>query len=280
MEVNKNNIEEQILLYVDGELNAEEAKVLLQYVAQHPEWRTLLDEYSNLLLQPDTDMVFEGKEALLQPEVQTIAFVKKGNSFKSLRWAAAAVLVMGAAGLAWMFSREEQGNALPGHATIAMQPLQTPAVTTNTITDTVAARPVQPVAVASNNNRIAPKAAAQQTVLAHTAQPVQEIQRKEEQLAPIAGNTLALNDTKVQPSPAAEMQRPEALQALQQEPQVAVNTESLPSWLPVSGDKLDGVNDLLSHIREVKEKVAAKAAILKKSTFVIRLGEKEIAFGK
>jgi anti-sigma factor RsiW len=278
MEVNKNNIEEQILLYVDGELNTEEAKALLQYVAQHPEWRTLLDEYSNLVLQPDTDMVFEGKEALLQPEVQTIAFVKKGNSLKSLRWAAAAVLVIGAAGLAWMFSRSDQGDALPDHTTIAMQPVQIPAATPNITKDTVGVMPVQPAAIASNN-KIAHKTAAQ-TILVHTPQPVQEIQRKEEQLAPIAGNTLALNDTKAQPLPAAEMQRPETLQTLQQEQQVAVNTESLPSWLPVSGDKLDGVNDLVSHIREVKEKVAAKAAILKKSTFVIRLGEKEIAFGK
>lgn len=279
MEVNKNNIEEQILLYIDGELNTEEAKALLQYVARYPEWRTLLDEYSSLVMQPDTDMVFEGKEALLQPEVQTVAFVKKGNSFKSLRWAAAAIVVIGAAGLAWMFSRGEQGTALPGHTTIALQPKTTLPATATAITDTAAVMPVQALP-ATSNNRIAHKAAAPQTILVHTPQPVPEMQKKEERLAPIAGNTLALNDTKAQPLPATVMQRPEALEALREEPQVAINTESIPAWLPVSGDKLDGVNDLVSHIREVKEKVAAKAAILKRSTFVIRLGEKEIAFGK
>ncbi len=70
MEVNKNNIEEQILMYVDGELDTADAKAVLQYIALHPEWQSLLEEYKSLVLQPDTDIVFEGKETIAPPRTR------------------------------------------------------------------------------------------------------------------------------------------------------------------------------------------------------------------
>ncbi len=94
----------------------------------------------------------------------------------------------------------------------------------------------------------------------------------------MAGNNLAAVQVDAKPLPAAEIQLP-VIQEDKQKDGMA-KTAVLPAWLPVNEEKLEGMNDLVAQIKTVKEKVAAKADLIRKSTFVIRLGEKEIAFGK
>lgn len=280
MEVNTNNIEEQILLYVDGELDTAGAKALLQYIALHPEWRTMLEEYKSLVMQPDTAIVFEGKDALLQPEEagQTIVF-KKANNFKQLRWAAAAVLLIGAAGLTWMLNREEEGLVLPATTgSVALQPKQLPATAIVSLKDTIA-----PTAVVATTQR----ATVAQSTVARPTQPQKQEAPQESSgarnqapvVTPLAGSTVTAIAMEEQPLAGRELQLPETQQQHVTE-EVAINADALPQWLPVNAEKLEGVNDLLGHIKNVKDKVAAKAAVLKNSTFVLRFGAKEIAIGK
>lgn len=61
----KENIETQIMLYVDNELPAGEARDLLAFLEQHPEYKILLGDYQDSVLQPE-EMVFPNKKQLLQ----------------------------------------------------------------------------------------------------------------------------------------------------------------------------------------------------------------------
>lgn len=280
MEVNKNNIEEQILLYVDGELNTAEASALLQYIALHPEWHSLLDEYKSLVIPQDDDLVFEGKEALLQPEPQVIAF-KKESSLGWMRWAAAVVLIAGAAGLTWQLSRDDKGQALPGTSGIAMQQQPKATLAADTVTPAPQLAQVKTVTAVKPVAPVLQPAKAPVHAVPQAQQPEVQLAKNEAvQIAPIAGSSPTLVAVQETQQPALELQRADVLVAEAPEQAVAINTEKLPSWLPVNEEKLEGVNDLLAHIREVKNKVAEKANVLRKSTFVIRLGGREIGFGK
>lgn len=279
MEVNINNIEEQILLYVDGELDAAEAKALLQYIALHPEWRSMLEEYRSLVMQPDTVIVYEGKDALLQAEEEgrTLVF-KKTNNLKQLRRAAAAVLLIGAAGLTWTLNRQDEGLVLPETTEhVAIQPKQVPATATVTPKDTVA--PAAMVATTQHVTATKPAAAVQIQHREHEAPQEQSIARNQPVVTPLAVSTVTAIAIDEQPLVGRGLVMPAAPE-LEIPEQVAINADALPQWLPVNAEKLEGVNDLLGHIKNVKEKVAAKAALLKNSTFVLRFGAKEIPIGK
>lgn len=66
--VNKENYEEYMVLYADGELNPQEEAALLEYVKLHPNLQAELDLYASTKLIPDETIVFADKEALLKPE--------------------------------------------------------------------------------------------------------------------------------------------------------------------------------------------------------------------
>lgn len=66
--VNMTNYEEYMLLYADGELSKEDEQALLAFVQQHPELQAELDAYTATILQPDTTLVYDGKEALMKDE--------------------------------------------------------------------------------------------------------------------------------------------------------------------------------------------------------------------
>ncbi|PSK90128.1 anti-sigma factor family protein [Taibaiella chishuiensis] len=277
MEINPNNIEEQILLYVDGELSTEEAGNLLQYIALHPQWRILLEEYKSLVLPPEDELVFEGKEALLQPEPQVLPF-KPSRKPVLMRRAAAVALIAGAAGLTWLFSRQDIGSALPGSTPVALvhQPV---AVDTTTPGAPATVTPTPTVMIARSNTQTM-TTAKNGVVQPATALPGAQVARHESTpVDPIAGNLPVAVGEAPPKQRALEMQRPLALTEAESADALA-SKASLPGWLPVSDQKLEGLNGLIAHIRGVKDSVASKAAQLKRTTFVIRLGEKEIAFRK
>lgn len=66
--VNLENYEEYMLLYADRELTPEQEKALLDFVALHPELKPELEAYAATRLQPDTAVVFAGKDALIKTE--------------------------------------------------------------------------------------------------------------------------------------------------------------------------------------------------------------------
>ncbi|OSZ82326.1 hypothetical protein CAP35_03400 [Chitinophagaceae bacterium IBVUCB1] len=89
--VNKDNYEEYMMMYADGELNEAETTALLQYVDAHPALRKELEAYAAAKLVPDTTIVYADKEQLLKTAPA------KGRTVGMQRWwmyaAAAAVLL-------------------------------------------------------------------------------------------------------------------------------------------------------------------------------------------
>ena len=275
MEINPNNIEEQILLYVDGELSTEEAAGLLQYIGLNPQWRTLLDDYQSLVMPQDDELVFEGKEALLQPEPQVIPF-KPASKLTLVRRAAAVALFAGAAGLTWFLTRQDNGSILPAGTPVALvHQAATPATPAQGIPVTTTPVQPQPLRIAAVQPAVKP------TVQTNAGRPVSPLNRQQaEVIDAIAAGSPTLLGEHPEKQLALELQRPEVLMEPARQETVAGSTTELPAWLPVNEQKLEGLNGLIAHIRDVKDSVAAKAAQLKKTTFVIRLGDKEIAFKK
>lgn len=88
--VNLQNYEPFLLSYIDGELSAEEAGAVEQFVAAHPAVQQELEIWKATRLQPDLNVRFENKAALY----------RHTNTVRRMRpvywWAAAAAVVAGA----------------------------------------------------------------------------------------------------------------------------------------------------------------------------------------
>lgn len=64
--VNMENYEEYMLLEADGELTEAEQEALQVFIDQHPELKNEMQLFSALKLEPDTSIVYEGKDDLLK----------------------------------------------------------------------------------------------------------------------------------------------------------------------------------------------------------------------
>jgi hypothetical protein len=85
------NVEEYLLLSLDGELHEAEQAELDAFLEAHPELAPMVADYEATILPiPDPGPVFDGKDALLQPEPR----FRKPVSFKPVWWAAAALLLI------------------------------------------------------------------------------------------------------------------------------------------------------------------------------------------
>lgn len=71
--INRNNYETYFLLYVDSELCSEEKAAVDRFVAENPDLAEELALLQSTLLQPEENLIFEGKEALLKKEGQDIS---------------------------------------------------------------------------------------------------------------------------------------------------------------------------------------------------------------
>lgn len=71
MKINHHNYEEYFILYMDNELNAEERRMVEAFVQQYPELKEELQVLSQYKLEPDTSVVFKGKEELMKINGET-----------------------------------------------------------------------------------------------------------------------------------------------------------------------------------------------------------------
>lgn len=65
MIINRHNYEEYFILYMDNELSNEERRQVEDFVQRHPDLKEELDLLFQYKIQPDTNIVFEGKEELM-----------------------------------------------------------------------------------------------------------------------------------------------------------------------------------------------------------------------
>ncbi|MBE2289376.1 MAG: hypothetical protein IAE95_07460 [Chitinophagaceae bacterium] len=66
--INLENYEEYMVMHADGELSPSEEQELMNFLYEHPELQSELTAFSMTKMIPDTDIVFEKKDALMQPE--------------------------------------------------------------------------------------------------------------------------------------------------------------------------------------------------------------------
>lgn len=66
MNINRHNYEEYFILYMDNELTGDERRMVEAFVEHHPDLKDELDNLIQYKLDPDTSIVFEGKEDLLK----------------------------------------------------------------------------------------------------------------------------------------------------------------------------------------------------------------------
>lgn len=85
------NYEEWMCLHVDGELDAAQTQALMAFVAQHPELKDELVQFEATKLTPETKIIFDHKEQLLQPK--SIAFLPF-NHWKTYSAAAGLALLL------------------------------------------------------------------------------------------------------------------------------------------------------------------------------------------
>ncbi|RYD52655.1 MAG: hypothetical protein EOP52_00460 [Sphingobacteriales bacterium] len=87
------NVEEYLLLSLDGELNEAEQAALTTFLEAHPELATLVAEYQDTIVPPpEPALLYDAKESLLQPE----AVVRNRMGSRPVWWAAAALLLVAA----------------------------------------------------------------------------------------------------------------------------------------------------------------------------------------
>jgi len=72
--VTMDNYEEYLLLYADGELDKEEEKALLDFIAAHPELKGEMDLYTAIKLVPDENLVYSNKQQLMKTAGKTVGF--------------------------------------------------------------------------------------------------------------------------------------------------------------------------------------------------------------
>ncbi len=65
MNINRHNYEEFFILYLDNELSSEDRSMVEAFVQNHPDLKEELDTLFQFKLEPDTNIVFEGKEELM-----------------------------------------------------------------------------------------------------------------------------------------------------------------------------------------------------------------------
>jgi hypothetical protein len=87
--INLTNYEEYFLLYIDNELDRSAKKDVEHFIHQHPSLQKELSLLQQAKLEPDADMVFEGKDILYKREEK-----KKPIPFAWLSAAAVAILLV------------------------------------------------------------------------------------------------------------------------------------------------------------------------------------------
>ena len=71
MSITRHNYEEYFILYMDNELSSDDRRMVEVFVQQHPDLKEELDILLQYKLEPDTSVVFNGKEELMKLNGET-----------------------------------------------------------------------------------------------------------------------------------------------------------------------------------------------------------------
>jgi len=271
MQITEQNIEELILLYVDGELDPLVAADMLDYIGRYPQYAGMLEDYQQTILAPDTEIVYQDKASLIRPET-TVAPLKKK------RWAltatAAAILLLLSV---WAINRLNNNMERPAVKNIAKSHTGPAQIAPPNLPDassgaTVAKRNVinkhTPARKTKSNK---PDSNAGHNTIANAKNKPQE----QHNIKPLPSQ-----DDIIRLQTNIELNTTMAV-VIQPQTEIAEPTRSkLPEWIPGRDEKIDVVNELVAQFNEIKERFAAGGRTLKNASFALKFGDKEIGFGK
>jgi len=119
--ITRENYEEYIMMYVDGELQPAQEKALNDFLVLHPELKCELQSYELTKLSPDTSITFVGESSLLQSLP-----VKRSMSFPHWRQYSIAASIAAIIFISlFKFSGEQRDNALVKNEQPIMQERET-----------------------------------------------------------------------------------------------------------------------------------------------------------
>jgi hypothetical protein len=274
--VTKENYEEYLLLYADGELGGQEEKELLAFIAQHPELQKELDAYKAARLSPDTDVVFKDKQKLLRPTVDiaapTVDKLKPTVDRKTIpfdrRWLYAAAACI--AGILVFVAIDRNGNEpVNPMAKVTEQPQpeikDTPATLQSTPANPVAfvKEPVKQERLIKTPGRKTPVVAAPKETIVYqkqvpeAKQPILPQEKKEEKIP-----EQVVADKKEVIPPIPEPVTPQA-----QEKTV---------FVVLKEDKLQELHEIKEVLTEKLAKVKTMADNIRNTDIAFKLGNKEL----
>jgi len=73
MDINRHNYEEYFILYMDNELSSDDRSQVEDFVQKHPDLKEELDLLLQYKMEPDPDIVFNGKEELMHGEYSPVS---------------------------------------------------------------------------------------------------------------------------------------------------------------------------------------------------------------
>lgn len=264
MDINKGNIEEYLLLLLDGELSEADEKAVMAFIESTPEHKALLDEYLLTKFEPET-MVFEDKAILLKEEPIVLSFKRKQYY---TAWAAAIAVIIGASVFFKMMYEKPT----------LTEPLITHHSNENTVTDTISR---QSLAVKEDNTEEASKTIAKQpvnkknnTVVEYIAAAPATQRPKVENLngLPVAG--LKMMDVK------PDDKAIEAEMIVSNTTNTSLNNVAVNDIDDSESEKSTLFNNLIAQVETLKDKVAEKTKSIHISAVSIQLGNKEFTIGK
>jgi hypothetical protein len=276
--VNKENYEEYMLLYADGELSEAEVKALHAFVDANPELRSELEAYKATHLVPDTTMVYEHKEKLMKSSGggKTIALGKWWM------YAAAACVIL----FAVMITRNNNTTTTDSTSVATKETPKTNTPQTMDNPKEFHSTPVKPV---SHENAIADVKATSKKQQVKSTQlqiPKQEpiIAKKEEPKQPETQHTPITQPkqeepvtvkTETQQTPVTQQQPSSANEAIALQ-RVTDDKNNLLQRLPFNREKTEGVTVFAEAVNERIEKIKEIKDNMKDAEFKFRIGNKEL----
>lgn len=251
--VTRENYEEYLILYADGELDAAAERQLMSFLNKHPDLKEELAMYESVRLEPDTTIVYASKEALLkQPAAKKITL---GNWWAYGAAAGVALII----GISLFRTAPASGPEIAGNHSWDMQAApatRTPVVPVHPAQNTIAVQQTQTIAPSKKE--------------IHQPQALQR-----EQIASIEPT-----QSKPLPSTAREevvtgtgkLDVPEPKQIIREDEN---NASGLVAALPIS----EGKKQDISNFKDAMQNTFAKAGSnIKATNVVFKFGHRSINF--
>lgn len=283
--VTMDNYEEYMILFADGELNADEQQQLLAFVKAHPELEAELKAYASTKLTPDESLGFGDKAALLQ--ISTKSKVKsqkpkderKGITINLRQWA----VYSAAAGIAAiLITMMVKWNGQQQQTTIAHtqpikkeQPIDT-IIKEKATTPTVVVSHKDIVEKPENKNlkkvvtKPEPTRYTNKEEKKQVMEPAPQPEQKEEivkmDIAPMNG----IKDKK---------NNQDKINIIEVEEVATTTTATKKTFierLPIDEEKKEGIKDLTNTLTSSVQQVKNITNNLKETAFVVKVGNRQL----